>query len=198
MRSASNFSAMPPPCSRPSRPARSTCAPEDDPGRWIEGYDFPAVAGRAHRQARVRHAPALGHVGARLQHAPAHVRGCPRAPRLHPAVRCRMDQPQPVQRRLQAHAELLRALRAVLARPACRCARAGAAGPLRAVRQARGARRHVQACPSPTAAATTAPTCRPPTSCSPRPAASSRAAASSKAACLSPSSSWPRRASRSG
>ena len=42
--------------------------------------------------------------------------------------------------------------------------------PFAAVREARGARRHLSACPAPTAAATTAPTCRPPTSCSTRPA----------------------------
>ena len=97
---------------------------EDDPGRWIEGYGFPAVTDGRVVKREFETRPALRHGGARLQHAPADLRGRPRAPRLPPAVRRRLDQPQPVQRRLQAHAELLRALRALLARPPRRRARA--------------------------------------------------------------------------
>ena len=138
--------------------------PEDDPGRWIEGYNFPAVAdGRVIKREFDTGLPsgmsALVFNTRRPMFADA-----ARAPRLHPAVRRRVDQPQPVQRRLPAHAELLRALRAVLARPAGRRARARAAGPLRTVREAGGAGRHLHAARAPTAAAITAPTCRPPTS----------------------------------
>ena len=134
--------------------------PEDDPGRWIEGYGFPAVADGRVVKREFDDAPAVGHVGARLQHAPA---ACSRTPRVRRAFILLFDA-EWINRSLfngalQAHAELLRALRSLLARPAGRCARARAAGPLRAVRQARGARRHLQAARSPTAAATTAPTC---------------------------------------
>ena len=144
--------------------------PEDDPGRWIEGYNFPAVAdGRVvKREFDTRlpsGMPALVFNTRRPMFA-----GRPRAARLHPAVRRRVDQPQPVQRRLPAHAELLRALGAVLARPPRRRARARAAGPLRRSTSSPRCSTAPSTCPRPTAAARTAPACRPPTSCSPRPA----------------------------
>ena len=101
---------------------------EDDPGRWIEGYRFPGGHRRPRHQARVRDGPAFGHDGARVQYSPADLRGRARAPRLPAAVRRRLDQPQPVQRRLPAHAKLLRAFGALLARPPRRRPRAGAAG----------------------------------------------------------------------
>ena len=90
---------------------------EDDPGRWVEGYRFPAaIAGRVIRREFETGLP-VGHDRAGVQHTPADLRGRAGAPRLHADVRRRLDQSQPVQRRLPAHAKLLRALSTLLARP---------------------------------------------------------------------------------
>ena len=43
MRSASTITATAAACSKPSSLARSALRPEDDPTRWTEGYDFPAL-----------------------------------------------------------------------------------------------------------------------------------------------------------
>ena len=108
--------------------------PEEDPRRWANGYDFPAVTdGRVVKGTFDIGLPA-GMTGARVQHAPRRVRGPARAPRADPAVRLRVDQPHALCRAVQAHAELLRALDPRLRRAAGRCTRAGAARSLRRAR----------------------------------------------------------------
>ena len=170
---------------------------EDDPGRWIEGYDFPAVAdGRViKREFDTRlpsGMPALVFNTRRPMFADARVRRA--FILLFDAEWINRSLFNGVYQRTQSFFE--RSELSSHGRPAD-ARRARAAGSLRPVREAGGAGRHLSACPSPTAAARTAPACRRPSSSSPRPAGSRRAAVSSRAAFLSPSSSWPRRASRS-
>ena len=104
---------------------------EDDPTRWSEGYDFPAI-----KDGRVRKGGASGrdarrHVGARVQHATSVVRRSARARGADQAVRFRMGEPHPVSRAICAHAELFRPLGAQLAWKAGRCRRTQAARALR-------------------------------------------------------------------
>ena len=140
--------------------------PEDDPGRWIEGYRFPAVTdGRVVKREFDTGLPSGMSALVFNTRRPVFQRRA-RAPRLYPSVRRRVDQPQPVQRRStsarKASSSAPSSPRS--GRPADARERALLA-PFAAVREARGAGRHAIASRQPTAAATTAPTCRPPSSC---------------------------------
>ena len=89
---------------------------EEDPTRWTEGYDFPAL-----RDGRVVKEDAAGrnagrHVGAGVQHAAADLRRPARAPGADQAVRLRMGEPHALSRPVCAHRKLFRALGVELAR----------------------------------------------------------------------------------
>ena len=174
--------------------------PEDDPGRWIEGYGFARRPGRARHQARVRQraCPRACRRSSSTRAGP-----CSRTPRVRRAFILLFDAEwinrslfDGAYKRTQSFFE--RSDLSSHGRPAAR-ANARCWPPSRQLRQARGARRHLRASPSPTAAATDR--------------ANLRAALKllteagyelegrpphSRAASRSPSSSWPRPASRSG
>ena len=118
---------------------------EDDPVRWVDGYRFAAVAdGRVVKtELEVQLPSGMTALVFNTRRPPFQDQRVRRAFILH--VRRGVDQPQPVQRPLQAHAELLRALVSLLARPAGRCARARPADAVPRAGEARGAGRHLQA-----------------------------------------------------
>ena len=82
--------------------------PLDDRLRLSRRPRWPCRAGK------LRARPAVGHVRLRHEHPPRPVQGRARPPRADRPARFRMDQPEPVFRRLCAHQELLRRLRAFL------------------------------------------------------------------------------------
>ena len=74
---------------------------------WAIGYDSPALAAGPDQEGRDPEQAAGGHAGLRLQHAPRPpVPGRARAPGAGLSVRFRMDQQEPVLRRLYPHREL--------------------------------------------------------------------------------------------
>ena len=97
---------------------------EDDPGRWVEGYGFAAVTdGRVVREEFDLAVPSgMSAFVLNTRRSPFHDQRVRRA--FDPAVRRGVDQPQPLQRPLPSHAELLRPLLPVLASPAGRRRRA--------------------------------------------------------------------------
>ena len=164
-RSASNTSATPPRCSRPSRPARSTCGRRTIRAAGSRATAFPrSTDGRVvKREFDTR--PAVRHVGAGVQYAPARLPAMTAVRRafilLFDAEWINRSLFNGLYQRTQSFFE-----RSELSshRPAGRRARARAAGALRTIREAGRAGRHATASRATTAAAITAPTCRPPSS----------------------------------
>ena len=174
--------------------------PEDDPTRWTEGYNIPAVRDGRDRQGGVPGRDSRRHVGARVQHAPPALRRSTRARGSDQAVRFRVDQPHALSRSICAHRELFRPLGAQLAWTRGRRARACAARALRRRGEARdhgrqlrlpGQRRHRR---EPRGAEGGARAARS------RPVIGWRRASSSTRRPASPSASrfWPPRGPRSG
>ena len=94
---------------------------EADPGRWSTAYDFPAVAeGKVIRETVEQKKPGRDH-GLCLQHAPADLRRCARAPRAGRGLRFRMGERQSPLQPLSPHPGLLFGIGTFLSRPSCRC-----------------------------------------------------------------------------
>ena len=102
----------------------------DRPDALAQGLRHPGRPRRPHRPRSVAEPPAEGHVRLRLQHAAAALRRRAGARGARLPVRFRMDQQDPVRRRLPAHGKLFRGLaRPLGARAAGRCGRARPASP---------------------------------------------------------------------
>ena len=110
---------------------------EDDTNRWRNGYDFPAARDGRVIKAAIPSGLPKGVSGFAFNTRRAAVRRHPCARGAGVDVRLRVDQRQPVRRRLQAVRGVLRRQRAVVDRPPCFGARAGFACAL----SRRGARR---------------------------------------------------------
>ncbi len=110
---------------------------EDDPTRWLKGYDFPAARDGRVIKAAIPYGLPKGVSGFAFNTRRAVFSRRARARGAGDDVRFRMDQRQSLRRRLQALAELLRRQRTLLGRAAGFGARARAARPL----PRRGARR---------------------------------------------------------
>ena len=80
---------------------------EDDPTRWTEGYDFPALRDGRVVKEELPLETAGRNVGARLQHAAPAVRRPARARGADQAVRFRMGQPHALSRPIRAHAKAI-------------------------------------------------------------------------------------------
>ena len=107
MRSASTIIATAARCSRAFKSGLVRLRNEDDPTRWTEGYDFPAVSdGRVVRRSLPLET-SRRHVGARLQHATSVVRRSARARGADQAVRFRMGEPHALSRPICAHARAI-------------------------------------------------------------------------------------------
>ena len=81
---------------------------ESDTGRWASGLQFSGGDRRARRQGDVQERPAVRACTASCSTRVAPVFRSRRAARARRTVRLRMDQQEPVLRRLPAHRELLR------------------------------------------------------------------------------------------